>query len=207
MSIPAGWYPDETNPGTDRFWDGSWWTAQTRESASTSVTPPRPPAHPPQPSANDVIDHGSLEEEPRLLEISQEAFLAKTSDLSNRVKTYPAILDLWKAEKETYRRSREILDAHEQGLGRSVIRPLIQESVAWQKQHTVSTFETLQTAMNEDFEEMLSKVGGVNMLPISIEDAWENYVAPVKSLISDIQSESVPMLKAVAEVENQYLFA
>ena len=54
---------------------------------------------------------------------------------------------------------------------------------------------------------MLAKVGGVNMLPISIEDAWENYVAPVKSLISDIQPESVPMLKAVAEVENQYLFA
>lgn len=35
MTTPAGWYPD-TNPGTERWWDGERWTEQTRP------TPPSP---------------------------------------------------------------------------------------------------------------------------------------------------------------------
>jgi hypothetical protein len=33
---PAGWYPDQTRPGSLRYWDGTAWTAQS--------TPAHPPA-------------------------------------------------------------------------------------------------------------------------------------------------------------------
>ncbi|WP_327322395.1 DUF2510 domain-containing protein [Streptomyces sp. NBC_01210] len=30
MTTPAGWYPDSNAPGTERWWDGTAWTAHTR---------------------------------------------------------------------------------------------------------------------------------------------------------------------------------
>ncbi|MGI5400145.1 DUF2510 domain-containing protein [Streptomyces sp. CA-135486] len=30
MTTPAGWYPDSNVPGTERWWDGTAWTAHTR---------------------------------------------------------------------------------------------------------------------------------------------------------------------------------
>ncbi|WNO75595.1 DUF2510 domain-containing protein [Streptomyces sp. AM8-1-1] len=30
MTTPAGWYPDPSVPGTERWWDGTAWTAHTR---------------------------------------------------------------------------------------------------------------------------------------------------------------------------------
>src|SRR4051812_36213479 len=29
-TAPAGWYPDTTQPGTERYWDGQQWTDETR---------------------------------------------------------------------------------------------------------------------------------------------------------------------------------
>ncbi len=40
MSAPAGWYPDST--GTQRWWDGTQWTAATRAPA-TFAAPGQPP--------------------------------------------------------------------------------------------------------------------------------------------------------------------
>ncbi len=33
MTTPAGWYPDPSVPGTERWWDGTAWTAHTRPTA------------------------------------------------------------------------------------------------------------------------------------------------------------------------------
>lgn len=41
-TFAAGWYPDVNVPGTERFYDGTQWTDQTR--AATAGIPPQPPA-------------------------------------------------------------------------------------------------------------------------------------------------------------------
>ena len=38
--LPAGWYSDQAMPGSERYWDGSQWTDQTRPVAPTPSTPP-----------------------------------------------------------------------------------------------------------------------------------------------------------------------
>ncbi len=45
-TTPAGWYPDPTAPGTERYWDGTAWTDHSRP---ISVAPPAPPPAPPSP--------------------------------------------------------------------------------------------------------------------------------------------------------------
>ncbi|MET9929015.1 MULTISPECIES: DUF2510 domain-containing protein [unclassified Streptomyces] len=44
FATPPGWYPDAGTPGTDRWWDGTAWTAHTRPSAAVA---PHDPAHQP----------------------------------------------------------------------------------------------------------------------------------------------------------------
>ncbi|MFB6874091.1 DUF2510 domain-containing protein [Streptomyces sp. NPDC056323] len=46
-ATPPGWYPDAATPGTDRWWDGTAWTAHTRPAAAPQVFgPPEPVAMP-----------------------------------------------------------------------------------------------------------------------------------------------------------------
>jgi hypothetical protein len=35
--VLAGWYPDNESPGTERYWDGSKWTDQTRAVGTSTV--------------------------------------------------------------------------------------------------------------------------------------------------------------------------
>jgi len=46
-TTPAGWYPDPTVPGQERWWDGAAWTEAVRPVA----TPPTPTQPPPPPQA------------------------------------------------------------------------------------------------------------------------------------------------------------
>jgi len=39
-ATPAGWYSDPNAPGTERYWDGSNWTQQTRMQAPAFNAPP-----------------------------------------------------------------------------------------------------------------------------------------------------------------------
>jgi hypothetical protein len=40
MTTPAGWYPDNNAPGSERYWDGSQWTEQTRAGGAAPTPPP-----------------------------------------------------------------------------------------------------------------------------------------------------------------------
>ncbi|MFG3528334.1 DUF2510 domain-containing protein [Streptomyces sp. NPDC047917] len=42
-ATPPGWYPDAAAPGTDRWWDGTAWTAHTRPAAAPQVFGPSEP--------------------------------------------------------------------------------------------------------------------------------------------------------------------
>ncbi|TQK43441.1 uncharacterized protein DUF2510 [Streptomyces sp. SLBN-118] len=45
MTTPAGWFPDPNTPGTERWWDGTAWTAHTRPvQAQVPVPAQVPPA-------------------------------------------------------------------------------------------------------------------------------------------------------------------
>lgn len=52
MTTPAGWYPDNTSPGNERYWDGSQWTEQSRPVAGQpfGATPPAAPGWTPPPA-------------------------------------------------------------------------------------------------------------------------------------------------------------
>ncbi|MEV5201545.1 DUF2510 domain-containing protein [Streptomyces sp. NPDC053720] len=48
-ATPPGWYPDAATPGTDRWWDGTAWTAHTRPAAALQAFgPPDPVVAAPQ---------------------------------------------------------------------------------------------------------------------------------------------------------------
>ena len=40
MTTPAGWYPDPTQPGTQRFWDGEQWTEQRAPAPAPAAPTP-----------------------------------------------------------------------------------------------------------------------------------------------------------------------
>lgn len=42
-SYPAGWYADAANPGSERYYDGTAWTEQTRQTAAVEATPAKRP--------------------------------------------------------------------------------------------------------------------------------------------------------------------
>ncbi|MEV7423128.1 DUF2510 domain-containing protein [Streptomyces sp. NPDC091212] len=49
MTTPPGWYPDPTVPSTERWWDGTAWTAHARPLGG-AVPPEQPQQYPVQPS-------------------------------------------------------------------------------------------------------------------------------------------------------------
>ncbi|MET7621045.1 DUF2510 domain-containing protein [Streptomyces sp. NPDC005408] len=42
MTTPAGWFPDPNMPGTERWWDGTAWTAHTRPVQAQAPAPAQP---------------------------------------------------------------------------------------------------------------------------------------------------------------------
>jgi hypothetical protein len=208
MEIQAGWYPDETQPGFDRYWDGHWWTDETRESATTTATPPAPPKLPNVDSPGESSEPDAAPESlsKTLLTMSVSEFGEAIGGLADRERTYAALLTLHSFESETVRRGRRILVAHEANSGRSVIRPQIQEMVAWQKTQIQRIVSELGVAMREDFEELRLYLGGT-FFPISADQAWQNYSSPVKSVVEAIAEESNQMLTQVGNIEDEYLFA
>ncbi|MFI6701483.1 DUF2510 domain-containing protein [Streptomyces sp. NPDC050509] len=59
MTTPPGWYPDQHVPSTERWWDGTAWTAHTRPlgaSPASSATA-RPPAGP---AAGEPVGGGAV---------------------------------------------------------------------------------------------------------------------------------------------------
>ena len=51
--LPEGWYPDQSTPNVERFWDGSQWTGQTRPATGTESqvnAAPQEPTKVPSPS-------------------------------------------------------------------------------------------------------------------------------------------------------------
>lgn len=73
-AIPAGWYPDVNSPGSERYWDGSGWTAQTRAVVSDAdVTTPEPEPE------DDVIDVDPFAATPATAGASAPADLPRTA--------------------------------------------------------------------------------------------------------------------------------
>ena len=62
----AGWYPDPQNTLSQRYWDGSSWTDQTRPALPSSLVPPPPYL--------DAHDSGNSSLSPTFAEAVKEAF-------------------------------------------------------------------------------------------------------------------------------------
>ena len=205
MEIQAGWYPDESMPGFDRYWDGSWWTPQTRESVTSGRTPPTPPQSP-NPSAVIPVEESSTEAE-EFLDMSRIEFEEEVCDLADRARTYPALLLLHEVEAEALVRARRIMKDHMANAGRAVIRPQIQALVTWHQEQCFPAMQALGTAIQADFDEILEMIGGQVFLTVPVDQAWDNYTAPIRSVTDEFASLSKPMQSAVGDIEDEYLFA
>ena len=201
MTISAGWYADETMPGFDRYWDGTWWTAQTRESAKHSEGLLQPPSKPnviaPEPSSTKPLV---------LLTINREDLIQTLGEMMDRDNTAPIVLQIYDMTDETLKLVNQILDLHLANAGRGAIRPKIQLLVAGQKEQFGPELNELALAMEEDFNLLVKEMGGSLLLPVSLDEAWENYVAPIKRIMGQIEQDMTTGLRKVAEIEEQYLF-
>lgn len=208
MEIQAGWYKDETSPGFDRYWDGKWWTAETRESIRTDGSPPSPPRAPAKDSAIASVDVevASGASEKTFLTMSEAEFAEVVGHLSDRIETHAALFNLWRVESQSLRNEREILAAHAENLGRNLIRPKIQEGISWQKHEVQQAVNALGVAMRNDFEESVRWIGGPALLPVPVDQAWENFNAPVKRVVDAIVEEMQSVLTEVANIEDEYLY-
>lgn len=202
MTIPAGWYADESMPGFDRYWDGTWWTAETRESANLCTTSPSPPSKPP------MIDKQSPESKPRTysLTLNRKQLILTLGEMMDRSNTVPVVLKIYDASDETLRMVDEILELHDSNAGRGVIRPKIQSLVAWQQEQVHPSLKQLGMAMEEDFNLLVKELGGPLLLPVPIDRAWENYVAPIKGIVGQIEQDESAALQKIAEIEDRYLY-
>jgi len=206
VGISAGWYPDESMPGFDRYWDGSWWTPQTRESAVVGQAPPAPPP-PPVATTLPSADQAPESAEPvSLLKMSVDEFKVCVGDVAKREYTYPALLVVRQVEIETFQRAQQIMADHLARAGRAVVRPQIQALVAWQKERYQPAMTSLGDAMQRDFDKQVNLLGGPMFLPVPIDDAWANYIEPLKWVLESIRDETATMLGAVAQIEDEYLF-
>ncbi len=43
-------------------------------------------------------------------------------------------------------------------------------------------------------------------IPGSMDQAWENYTAPIRLISEAFNAETTPLLSAVANIEDEYLF-
>jgi hypothetical protein len=208
MGIQAGWYPDETQPGFDRYWDGNWWTVETRESTRSDESPPSPPKPPADDAEVESVESeiASKPSEKTILTVSEAEFVEVVAHLSDRIETHATLLKLWRVEAHGLRLEQEILAAHAENLGRNLIRPKLQEGISWQKHEVIPAAKELGVAMRHDFEESVRWLGGPAFLPVPMDQAWENFNAPVKRIVDAMVEEKNAVLTEVANIEDEYLF-
>lgn len=67
MATPAGWYPDPSQAGRYRWWDGASWTDYTQSASGAPLAPPtggsvasQPPPPPPPPPASSASGGGTF---------------------------------------------------------------------------------------------------------------------------------------------------
>ena len=84
---PAGWYPDPTNPGGQRYWDGQRWTEQ----AAAAPAPTPPPGWYPDPRGGEQQRYwdGSAWTERTQAKARPELELAEGDQLSETVEVEP----------------------------------------------------------------------------------------------------------------------
>ena len=197
MSVSAGWFPDESSPGRDRYWDGLKWTEETRDSAATGLKPPPPPKVDSSSSAEEV-DYSQV------LKLSPEQFRHAISHLADRQRTFRALIAAHEVESELCVRARDVEAVAELGMSPTAMRTIIEGFEDFYTSVRVPAVEALGAAMQADFDDAIKVAGGPLLLPIPMDKAWENYVRPVKAIALQMETEVRPFLEAFTRVQARY---
>ena len=203
MSSPAGWYPDESSPGRDRYWDGMGWTSETRDSVRTDFTPP---------TGHGEMSQNRLTDEKLLIEMTESEFLGAIEHLSDRPLTHKALIAAHIAETELCNKVQSLQelskDLRELGLGSTfeTIKSVIWTFEYFYARDYLPAVENLGTAMTADFNILVKEMGGSTLLPIPIEQAWENYTRPVQAVIHQMDEERRPYLESFERIRDHYVW-
>lgn len=197
MSVPAGWFPDESSPGRDRYWDGLKWTDETRDSATTGLKPPPPPQADSSSSAEE-------DDYSQVLKLTPEQFRHAIGHLADRERTHQALITAHEVESELCTRARDVEVAAEIGMSPTAMRTIIEGFEEFYTHVRMPAVGNLGVAMQADFDDAMKIAGGPLLLPMPIEKAWENYVRPVKAIALQMETEVRPYLEAFTRVQARY---
>lgn len=197
VSVPAGWFPDESSPGRDRYWDGLKWTDETRDSATTGLKPP-PPSHADSSSSAEEADDSQV------LKLSPEQFRNVISHLADRKRTYQALIIAHEVENELCTRARDVEVSAGIGMSPTAMLTIIEGFEDFYANVRMPAVENLGASMQADFDDVVKEIGGPLLLPVPMEQAWENFVRPVKAIALQIENEVRPYLEAFTRVQARY---
>ncbi len=124
--------------------------------------------------------------------------------VSGRTQSIEALMVLWGVSKKLQTQCYETIAAHEQAKPKAEVASLIRRQVEYHNSTYLPAVENLSRAMNADFDALMSEIfilpGGLTM-----EQGWENYIAPIKPIASEIRFWTHGPMTLIATFEDDYL--
>lgn len=126
-------------------------------------------------------------------------------NLRYHTQTIEALMVLWEVAKNLETQCSGVIKAHEKGKPKKQVASLIREQVSFNVQVYVPTMENVSRAMNADFDQLMIEMAGVLPGGIAMEQAWENFISPVKPIVSEIELWTWVPMSHIATFEDAYL--
>lgn len=138
--------------------------------------------------------------------LSRKEFREYLNDhLGNEPKSKKALMDLWSAAKKLEAHCVAAIDAYDLGKPPARIATLIRRQIDFNLSTYLPLVNELSNALEDDFENVLKRIGPVFPGNMAAEVAWDNFMALIEPIFSEIESWTLGPMHEIAGFEDDYL--